>query len=31
MDMINKKDKNVKDLSDADWSEIAQKFNLVPQ
>jgi uncharacterized FlgJ-related protein len=31
MEMINKKEKNVKELTDTDWSEIAQKFNLVPQ
>jgi len=31
MEMINKTHKNVEELNDNDWSEIAQKLSLTPQ
>ncbi len=31
LEILKLKQKSLQDLSDIDWSEIAQKFNLVPQ
>lgn len=31
MDLISKTKKNVQDFNDKEWSEIAQKFDAVPQ